>query len=194
MFDLVLSAPTCYRELIYSHALELLATSRREAIEKIASLKDKYKVEIDKFAEASQAKHDLMLNVAQRERHELAKILIKQKSYDKIRINRLMSHFSKKLTEVTENSNKIKRQEIDNTLLFEQKQLLINQQKSALKKRLVKLDVDFNHLKAQLEKELKEKQNKEHELQQRLKNEKNLHLAKQSNVEKLVNIIKLLTS
>jgi hypothetical protein len=99
-----------------------------------------------------------------------------------------MSHYSKKITEITEYSNQIKRQEIDNSLLNDQKQLLLNQQKSALKKRLVKLDVDFNKLKSELEKELKEKQNKEHELQQRIRNENNLNSAKQFNVEKLVNI------
>ena len=41
-------------------------------------------------------------------------------------------------------------------------------------------------LKNELEKELKEKQNKEHELLQKIKNEKNLSSAKQSNVEALV--------
>ena len=134
----------------------------------------------------SRQNQDKLLNLTQKKRHELSVLLIKQKAYDQIRLNRLMSNFSKKLTEITENSNKIKRQEIDNRLISEQKELLLNQQKHALKKRLVKLDVDLRKLKDELEKELKEKQNKEHELQQRIKNEKNLSSAKQSNVEKLV--------
>lgn len=36
---------------------------------------------------------------------------------------------------------------------------------------------------------MKNKEAREHELQQKMKNEKNLHSAKQSNVEKLVKLI-----
>lgn len=66
----------------------------------------------------------------------------------------MSSEFNKKLTEITENSNKIKRKEIDSTLLSEQKHLLIHQQKIALKKQLAKLDAEFNTLKAKFEKEV----------------------------------------
>ena len=173
------------REVIYANVIEILTTSRKEAFEQIAGLKDKYKIEIDRVAETSRLNQDCLLNKNQKERHELNQLIIKLKAYDQIKMNKMLSNFSKRLTEVTDNSNIIKRKEIDNSLLSEQKQLLMNQQKSALKKRLVKLDVDFNNLKAQLEKELKEKQTNEHELQQRIKNEKNLNSAKHSNVEKL---------
>jgi hypothetical protein len=195
--------------LIYANVLEILTTSRREAFVQIAGLKDKYKIEIDRVYENSRSNQETLLIKTQKEKTQLEQLIIKMKAYDELKMNYMRNNFSKKLTEVTDNSNKIKRQEIDNTLLSEQRQLLLNQQKTALKKRLVKLDVDFNNLKSVLEKEvsslssfffnlysdyskfstfikLKEQANKEHELQQRIKNEKNLNSAKQSNVEKLV--------
>jgi hypothetical protein len=142
------------RELIYADVLEILTTSRRDAFDQIAGLKDKYKIDIDCVYEDSRSNQDSLLIKTQKERNELEQLIIKLKSYDQLKVNHMLNHFSKKLTEVTENSNKIKRQEIDNTLLSEQRQLLLNQQKSALKKRLIKLDVDFNSLKTVLEKEV----------------------------------------
>jgi hypothetical protein len=140
--------------VIYGNVLEILTTSRRDAFEQIAGLKDKYKIEIDQVYEDSRLNQDKLLSTTQKERHQLEQLIIKLNSYNKLKMNHMLNNFSKKLTEVTDNSNKIKRQEIDNTLLSEQRQVLLNQQKSALKKRLIKLDTDFNSLKMVLEKEV----------------------------------------
>lgn len=83
--------------------------------------------------------------------------LIEQKNFYEREININLSEFNKKLSEITEISNIIKRKEIDNSLLADQKQSLIYQQKSALKKQLAKLDAEYSNLKAKLEKEVFEK-------------------------------------
>ena len=64
------------------------------------------------------------------------------------------SDFKKKLTHISEESNKIKRKEINNSLLCEHRLLLLDQQKLALKKQLAKQDTEFNNLKTKLEKEV----------------------------------------
>lgn len=126
-----------------------------------------------------------MIRELQNDRHELSLILIAQKTFNKLKENANLNTFNKKLGEITENSDKIKQQEIDNKLQSELKQTILSQQKLALKRQLFKLDFEFANLRQKLEKELREKQNKEHELQQKMKNERNLNSAKRSNVEKL---------
>ena len=139
------------------------------------------------------------------ERSELAKLIILQKNFCKLKMFRSTCRFNKRVNQLTEVSNRVKKQSVDTTLALEQKQMLIVQQKHALKKQLAKLDAEYAGLKLKLDKEvhlktiltfksffflniklkLKEKQNREHEAQQRLKNDRNLNSAKQYNVEKL---------
>ena len=140
------------------------------------------------MAKNSESQQKQLIESLQKERNQLNSLLIKQKNFSKIKLFTISNEFNKEITELTENSDKIKRRETDHMLMSEQRQLLIHQQKVSLKKQLSKLDVEYNNLKAKFEKELKEKQIKEHELQQKMKNEKNLNSAKQSNVDKLVSI------
>lgn len=148
-------------------------------------MKDKQAKNCSVFLTESQQKQTELIRELQDERHELALILIAQKSFNKLKENATQSKFNKKLGEITENSDKIKQQEIDHKLVADQKQTILNQQKLALKRQLFKMDIEFANLRQKLEKELREKQNKEHELQQKMKNERNLNSAKRSNVEKL---------
>ena len=95
-----------------------------------------------------------MVEDLQKERKKLNLLLIKQKNFSKIKLFKISSDFNKKITEITENSNKIKKKEVNNTLVYEQRQLLIHQQKVSLKKQLAKLDAEYNKLKLSLEKEV----------------------------------------
>ena len=140
------------------------------------------------MAKNSESQQKQLIESLQKERNQLNTLLIKQKNFSKIKLFTISNEFNKEITELTENSDKIKRRETDHMLMSEQRQLLIHQQKVSLKKQLSKLDVEYNNLKTKFEKELKEKQIKEHELQQKMKNEKNLNSAKQSNVDKLVSV------
>jgi hypothetical protein len=142
----------------------------------------------ENLAKNSESQQKQLIENLQKERSQLNSLLIKQKNFSKIKLFTISNEFNKEITELTENSDKIKRRETDHMLMSEQRQLLIHQQKVSLKKQLSKLDVEYNNLKMKFEKELKEKQIKEHELQQKMKNEKNLNSAKQSNVDKLVSI------
>lgn len=95
-----------------------------------------------------------MVEDLQKERKKLNLLLIKQKNFSKIKLFKISSDFNKKITEITEDSNKIKKKEVNNTLVYEQRQLLIHQQKVSLKKQLAKLDAEYNKLKLSLEKEV----------------------------------------
>lgn len=157
----------------------------QQALQEIQILKDKQAKNCSIFLSASQQKQTELIRELQNDRHELALILIAQKTLNKLKENASLNTFNKKLGEITENSDKIKQQEIDNKLQSDLKQTILNQQKLALKRQLYKMDIQYANLKQKLEKELREKQNKEHELQQKMKNELNLNSAKKSNVEKL---------
>ncbi|CAF1113559.1 unnamed protein product, partial [Brachionus calyciflorus] len=172
-------------ENIHSDVNDLLAEAKKLAYEEIQKLKDKQAKNCEVFFAAMNQKQAELIHDLEKERHELNIMLITRGTLNKLKMNANLNTFNKKLSEVTEISNVIKRREIDNSLLAVQKQTLISQQKQALKRQLNKLDIDFNSLKLKLEKELKEKQNREHEMQQKMKNERNLNSAKRSNVEKL---------
>jgi DNA repair exonuclease SbcCD ATPase subunit len=128
---------------------------------------------------------ELLIKSLQDERNNLASMLIIQDNNACTKQNQLIGKYTKQISELTDALSKIKRRIADSEMLGEQNTLLMSQQKQALKTQLVRLDVDLNKLKMKLDKELKLKQSKEHEIQQKLKNEQNLNSAKQSNVEKL---------
>ena len=65
-----------------------------------------------------------------------------------------MKDFTSKLIALTEDTNRMKRKSVDTELINEQKQILNNQMKQALKNQLTKLDVDYNNLKQKLDKEV----------------------------------------
>jgi hypothetical protein len=138
------------------------------------------------LAKNSELKQLKLIESLQKERNQLNIVLIKQKNFSKIKLYKVSQELNKEITELTENSDKIKRRETNHTLMSEQRHLLVHQQKTSLKRQLSKLDVEFNSLKQKFEKELNEKQMREHELQQKMKNERNLNSAKQSNVDKLL--------
>ncbi|RMZ93268.1 coiled-coil domain-containing protein, partial [Brachionus plicatilis] len=173
------------KEQIHKDVLDLMEEREEQALKEIQLLKDKQAKNCSVFLAESQQKQSQLIRELQNECHELALLLIAQKTFNKLKENASMSTFNKKLGEITENSDQIKQQEIDNKLLSDQKQTILNQQKLALKRQLYKMDIEFASLRQKLEKELREKQNKEHELQQKMKNERNLNSAKRSNVEKL---------
>jgi hypothetical protein len=106
------------------------------------------------LAKEKEIKQYTMVEDLQKERKKLNLLLIKQKNFSKIKLFKISSDFNKKITEITENSNKIKKKEVNNTLVYEQRQLLIHQQKVSLKKQLAKLDAEYNKLKLSLEKEV----------------------------------------
>jgi hypothetical protein len=88
------------------------------------------------------------------ERHEMSKLLILQKAFDKLKELKNESKMKRMTTEFNELSNKLKKASVDGALILEQKQTLILQQKQAIKKQLAKLDADYNVLTLRLEKEV----------------------------------------
>jgi hypothetical protein len=134
--------------------LEILTESRKDAFDQIIKLKNKYGSEINDLANQSKLKQEDLIRELQIERNQLANLLIKQKKFAIFKEFKNSSNFKKQLTSITDESNKIKRKEINNGLACEQKLLLLEQQKTALKKQLTKQDTEFNNLKTNLEKEV----------------------------------------
>lgn len=134
--------------------LELLTESRHEAFDQIIKLKNKYGAEIKQLDTQSKLKQEELIRDLQIERNQLANLLIKQKKFAIFKEFKNSSNFKKQLTYMTDESNKIKCKEVNNILACEQRLLLLEQQKSALKKQLGKQDSEFNNLKTKLEKEV----------------------------------------
>lgn len=103
--------------------------------------------------QSQQQKHNLIFEL-QSERDLLRQVIIKQKTFDKLKVFTRTREFNKKLSEITEESDKIKKKAVNNSLHAEERQILIAQQKVGLKKQLALLDIEFNNLKVKLNKEV----------------------------------------
>ena len=108
-----------------------------------------------KAARDAQLNQFKLISDLQKENLELKIVFIKQKNFDKFKMQRDTTVFNKKLFEVTTMSDKIKRNAVDTSLINEQKLILVNQQKQAFKRQLAKMDLEFNNLRLKFEKEVK---------------------------------------
>jgi len=109
---------------------------------------------VDNFSKETQQNQQNLIYKLQKERDLLNQVIIKSRQFGKLRVFQLNKDFKKKLNSVNEESDKIKWRSVNNTLYAEEKQILINQQKVALKKQLALLDVEFNKLKVKLDREV----------------------------------------
>ena len=98
---------------------------------------------------------EILIRSLQDERNQLAKLLIMQKNYSKIKQHQLISDLSKQISDITSQSNKYGRQIADWKMANDQTATLNKQQKQAFKNQLAKLDIDLNKLKSKLDKEVK---------------------------------------
>lgn len=121
----------------------------------------------------------------------------------KLKHNRIIKNYIKQISEINEASSNVKSKSIENCLMHEKKEDFFNQEIKLLQKELKKLSTDFNKLKEILEKEVnllcffrkyfvytiylqkKDKERKDYEKQQILKNEKNIYNARKLSMEKL---------
>ena len=88
------------------------------------------------------------------DRAKLSNLLVMQKCFAKLKQFKNANSFNKKISELTEQSNNVKKKAVDISLVLEQKQMLIMQQKQAIKKQLAKLDAEYTVLKLKLDKEV----------------------------------------
>lgn len=109
---------------------------------------------LDEVALHQQLHQAKLITDLQVERQEMVNMLIKQRSYSKLKLNRLSQKFTKQLILLNDESAKIKAKAIETRLLAEENGILLDQQKSALQKQLKKLDIEFNNLKNKLDKEV----------------------------------------
>ena len=173
------------REEIHENCLALIAEIRTQAFAKANDLKTNLGFKVDELVKETQLNQQNMIYQLQEERDELYQVIIKQKSFAKLSTYQRSKKYTKKINGITEETDLVKKKSVNNALHSEEKQILIKQQNIALRKQLATLDVEFSNLKNKLDKELKEKSTREYELQQKIKNEKNLNAAKTNNVERL---------
>ena len=89
------------------------------------------------------------------ERFQLQNLTIKQRSLTSLKLNRAAQKFQKQLISVNENAARVNSRAIEICLLSDEKNILMDQEKSALQKQLKKLDIEYNNLKAKLDKEVR---------------------------------------
>lgn len=166
--------------------LELLVKARREAFTEIMQLRSRFHLSMSDEEKQAKRKQIELLDALETTNHELSEALIREKALGLENLNRVKSELTQRVDELTRTSDVLKKREVSGRVSNEVRNALVVQQKEALKRQLAKLDSEYNALKAELDKELKQKEAKQHELQQKLKNDRNLESAKKSNVEKLV--------
>lgn len=118
------------------------------------SLKSKFHLPVDDIVQSSKLNQENLIKELQKDNHHLSDLIIRQKAYSKLNVNRIQSSYSRKLSQITDNSNSLKKREVENKLTNELKNIMILQQKMALKRQLATLDVEYNALKAKLDKEV----------------------------------------
>jgi hypothetical protein len=143
-----------YKLQIHNDVLELLAESRTAAFDQINKLKDKYGIEIDETAQNQEQVRNKLIASLQKECNDLKNTLIRQEKSSKIKEFEDSVEFNKKLGKITAVTDTIQRKSTKISMLSQQNQIVLNQQKSALKRQLAKLNSEYNKLKAKMDKEV----------------------------------------
>lgn len=110
---------------------------------------------MSELAQASQRSQDDLVGRLHKSNHELTNLLLKQRAFFKLSLSRLQTSLNRRLSEITETSDLLKRRQVANRIASELKNVLVVQQKMALKRQLGKLDAEYNALKAKFEKEVR---------------------------------------
>ncbi len=139
---------------MHGNVLSIVADVRNNVFEKVNTFKLDQGNAVDNFTKETQQNQQNLIHKLQKEVDLLNEIIIKTRQFGKLRVFQMTKDFKKKLNTVNEESDKIKWRSVNTTLHFEEKQILISQQKVALKKQLALLDVEFNNLKVKLNKEV----------------------------------------
>lgn len=109
---------------------------------------------MDEEEKAAKKKQIELLEQLQSSNYELNDKLIKQKKEFDRNLGNVQRQLEQRLKEMTSLSDTLKKREVTHRIANELKNILVVQQKMALKRQLARLDVQYNSLKEELDKEV----------------------------------------
>lgn len=117
-------------------------------------LRSKFHLSMDEEEKAAKSEQIKLLSLLQTSNEELKNLLIKQKVFNYMSLNKVESRMRKELDRVTKTKDDYQKSQVSNRVSSELKNSLILQQKAALKRQLANLDTEYNSLKIELDKEV----------------------------------------
>ncbi|KAK3103240.1 hypothetical protein FSP39_017753 [Pinctada imbricata] len=166
-----------------------------DVCEKIEEVRSEALREMDEAKEKKEDQDDLMNRYLQKsevlrsyehEKHNLTKILTKMRVMHNLRQLNYKSKVDKQMLHLKKLSENRSKDRTRLEMMSEQNQKNLEQQLEAIKKALSVAEKECNEIRQKLDKELKEKLEKSHEAAQRARSQKQLEMAKQANIEKLI--------
>nr|KAG5699494.1 hypothetical protein BaRGS_020053 [Batillaria attramentaria] len=159
--------------------------TRGEAVAAMSKLAEKFGGSPDDDLRVNLSRAE-QLRALQQENHQLSTLIIKMKAMHAWRNNHLTNNHLKTITDLRKDSEMGKKETLEVRMLAEEQVILLRQQLIAIKRALAATERESNEVRRLLDKELKIKQEKEHELMQKERSKMQLEAAKQASIERLV--------
>ncbi|CAH1785032.1 unnamed protein product [Owenia fusiformis] len=176
-----------FKDYLHDDVYDKIQETRREAIEEMTRVKLKAidGSEEAEFTKRNMAQSEKLANL-QHDNFELTKIMHNMQIFNKWKFNwkHMMSH--KEKSQLGKNSDRSKKDYLEVKMLADEEVILLRQQIVALRAGLSQSEAECNQVKKQLEKELKENREKAHSLMQKAQSQRQLELAKQANMERMI--------
>ncbi|XP_076468617.1 uncharacterized protein LOC143299362 isoform X2 [Babylonia areolata] len=174
-----------FREQLNDDVCEKIAETRSVAVAAMTRLSEKFGGSQDDDLRVNLARAE-QLRQLQHENHQLNTVIIKMKAMHAWRRNHLTNNFLKTIVDLRKDGETGKKEMVEIKMLAEEQVMLLRQQLVAIKRALASTESESNEVRRALDKELRVKQEKEHELMQKERNKLQLEAAKQASIERLV--------
>ncbi|KAL8592207.1 hypothetical protein ACOMHN_030882 [Nucella lapillus] len=174
-----------FREYLYDDVSEKIAETRSIAVAAMSRLSEKYGSAQDDNLRVNLARAE-QLRQLQHDNYQLNTVIIKMKAMHAWRRNHVASNFLKTTTDLRKDGEAGKKEMVEIKMLAEEQVLLLRQQLVAIKRALASTESESNQVRQALDKEVRVKQEKEHDLLQKERNKMQLEAAKQASIERLV--------
>ncbi|XP_021364139.1 uncharacterized protein LOC110457263 isoform X2 [Mizuhopecten yessoensis] len=181
-----------FRHELHDDVNDMITDTRRETLRSMESVKQKTMAdaglkqpEYEELIQRNLAKSE-QIRELKNENHNLNVLVLKIKAMNNWRQNHTNLRFVKTINQLKMDANHSKKEYVQIKMKADEKVILLRQQLSAIRKALTSTEKECNEIRKQLDKELKEKLEKTHEEMQRAASQKQLEMAKQANIEKLI--------
>ncbi|XP_028417505.1 uncharacterized protein LOC114541907 [Dendronephthya gigantea] len=177
-----------FRGSLYDDVLESLSDVRRQAMENMRKIRErtgtlKDDVETESSIHLARAER---IRAYQEENKHLGALFYKVKTLNFWKNTRLSSHHFETVTSLRDEADRAKKECLDIKKMTQEKELLLIQEQTALRKALEQVEKEAHTLKKKLSHEQKAKLQKTHARIQEARSSKQMELAKSTNIDKLI--------
>ncbi|XP_061178732.1 uncharacterized protein LOC133187394 [Saccostrea echinata] len=171
-----------FRNELFDDVCEKIEETRREALREMDEAKERK--DDDDLLQRYLAKSE-KLREHESTNYNLSLVVNKMKVVQKWRQQSLLTKVQQSVANLRKQAEMSQKEKTQADMLYEQERISLYQQLDQIKDALKVAEKECHDIRQKLEKELKEKQEKTHEAQQRARSQKQLEMAKQANIEKL---------